>query len=67
MKTKVFKDKYKGQVMFAIYEVDDNGKKLGEKPVVSFGVKKAQAVKSHIVDLEKYVELYGDEVEESDI
>jgi hypothetical protein len=55
MKTKVFFEEFKGNKMFAIWPVDENGEKIGEYPVLSFGVKKAAAILSHIEELKEFV------------
>lgn len=57
MKTKVFEDEFKDQPMFAVFKVDEDGKK-GEKdkPVVSMGIKKAKFILKHFKELKDYVE-----------
>jgi hypothetical protein len=55
MKTKIFLDNFKGHKMFAVWEVNDQGEKQGEFPIVSFGGKKATAVANHIEELKDYV------------
>lgn len=56
MKTKVFFDTYKGYKMFAIWEVDEQGNKVGDSPIISFGSRKAKALMSHFGDLKDYIE-----------
>lgn len=68
MKTKVFREKFKGQVMFSVFEVDDSGKKKSEKPVLNMGIKKAELVLKHEEEFKEYVRLYGDSInEENDL
>lgn len=66
MATKVFKDKFKGKVMFSIWNVNENGEKISEKPVVSFGGTKAVAIVRHIKELEKYAQAFSDLEEEKE-
>lgn len=55
MKTKVFYDEFKGHKLFAVWEIDDSGAKLGNYPLVSFGGNKALAVVKHMEELKEYV------------
>ena len=56
MQTKVIKDEYKGNPMFKIIKVDEDGEQVGEYPVVSFGLKKAKAILDHKEELEQFIE-----------
>jgi hypothetical protein len=68
MNTKVFREKFKGQAMFSVFEVDDSGKKKSEKPVLNMGIKKAELVMKHEEEFREYVRLYGDSIsEENDL
>jgi len=68
MNTKVFREKFKGQVMFSVFEVDDSGKKKSEKPVLNMGIKKAELIMKHEEEFREYVRLYGDSInEENDL
>jgi hypothetical protein len=68
MNTKVFREKFKGQAMFSVFEVDDSGKKKSEKPVVNMGIKKAELLMKHEEEFKEYVRLYGDSInEENDL
>lgn len=53
--TKVIAQEFKGNKMFAVFEVDDAGQPVSEYPVVSFGLKKAKAILEHLSDLQKFV------------
>lgn len=55
MKTKSFKELYKGQTIFAIWEVDEQDKKVGQYPILSFGLKKAKVMNDHIQDLKNFI------------
>ena len=54
MKTKAFLDDFKGHKLFAVWEVDEQGNKLGDFPLVSFGGKKAVALANHLEDFKDY-------------
>lgn len=54
-KTKVFKDTFKGSDCFAIWPVDENDAKVGNYPIVSFGLKKAISIMKHVDELDKFV------------
>ncbi len=56
--TKAGSDEYKGNKLFAIYKEDENGD-LEEKPIISFGLKKAQALLNHLEDFESWCEENG--------
>lgn len=55
MKTKHFLDEFKGNKVFAVWEVDDQGNKVGEYPLFSLGAKKAIALMNHLEDFKDYV------------
>lgn len=55
MKTKVFLDEFKGHKLFAVWEVDDNGDKVGQYPLFSLGAKKAIALATHLEEFKDYV------------
>lgn len=55
MKTKVFLDEFKGHKLFAVWEVDDNGNKVGQYPLFSLGAKKAIALATHLEEFKDYV------------
>lgn len=55
MKTKVFFDNFKGHRMFAVWEVDDQGNKVGQYPIFSLGAKKAVALSNHLEEFKDYV------------
>jgi len=54
MKTKVFFDEFKGNKMFAVWEVDDQGNKVGDYPLFSLGQKKAIALSNHLEDFKDF-------------
>lgn len=56
METKVLAHEYKGHQLFAIFEVDEEGNKHKEIPLISFGFKKAQALFKHLDELKAFVE-----------
>lgn len=56
MNTKVFFEKFKGYPMFAVWEVDDNGSKVGQYPLFSMGTKKALALAEHLEDFKIFIE-----------
>jgi hypothetical protein len=49
--TKCFVEKFKGNNIISIWEVDSDGKKTSSYPLVSFGVKKAKLVSTHIEEI----------------
>jgi hypothetical protein len=55
MKTKHFLDEFKGNKVFAVWEVDDQGNKVGDYPLFSMGGKKAIALMNHLEDFKDYV------------
>lgn len=55
IKTKVFFETFKGNKMFSVWEVDDNGNKVGDYPIMSMGSKKASVVHKHVKELESFV------------
>ena len=54
MMTKVFLDEFKGSKVFAVWEVDDAGNKVGQYPLFSMGGKKAIALMGHIEDFKEF-------------
>lgn len=46
-KTKVFEDEFKGNKILAIWEVDENEQKKGERPIVAMGIRKLKAISKH--------------------
>jgi hypothetical protein len=54
MSFKVFKDTFKGHDIFAVWETDDSGNKVGKYPAVSFGRKKAQMLVQFITELQAF-------------
>ena len=59
MKTKVFLEEFKGHPMFAIWEVDEQGNKIGQYPLLSMGAKKANALAAHIQELKAFTDARG--------
>ena len=59
METKVFDDKYMERPMFTVWEVDENGHKVGERPKFSCGVVKAQFILKHENEIKEFVEKNG--------
>ena len=55
MKTKAFIEEYKGLLVFAIWEVDECGDKVGAYPLLSMGTKKAKALAKHLDQLQQFV------------
>lgn len=55
MKTKVFLDEFKGHKVFAVWEIDNNGNKVGQYPVFSLGAKKAIALSNHLEEFKDYI------------
>lgn len=49
--TKVFFEKYGKHDTIAIWNVDEDGNKLDERPIISFGKKKAQAIVAHMGEI----------------
>lgn len=54
MKTKVFFDLFKGHRMFAVWEIDDSGNKIGDYPLFSLGAKKAVALHNHLEEFKDF-------------
>lgn len=54
--TKVFEDEFKGNAMFSIWEVDEDGKRVGDYPIVNFGMTKAKAIVKHNEELLEFVD-----------
>lgn len=55
MKTKVFFDIFKGYKLFAVWEIDDSGQRVGQYPLFSLGSKKAMALANHLEEFKDYV------------
>ena len=66
MDTKRFENSFKGNPMFSVYEVDNNGDKkkkfdpntgkpVEPKPLLNLGLKKAMILLSHVEDLKSFV------------
>lgn len=53
-KTKVFFEEFKGNKMFAVWEVDDQGNKVGDYPLFSLGSRKAIALSNHLEDFKDF-------------
>lgn len=56
MATKRIPGEFKGNPMFQIFEVDEDGQPTSEYAVVKFGIRKAKAVLEHMDDLKAFVE-----------
>lgn len=54
MKTKTFLDEFKGHKLFAVWEVNDQGQKVGDYPLFSMGAKKAIALSNHLEEFKDY-------------
>lgn len=54
--TKVFEEEFKGSKMFAIYEVNVEGEKIKDRPVMSMGIKKATTMSNHTKELRQWVD-----------
>ena len=55
IKTKTKTGTYKGHIICQIVQVDDNNEEVG-KPLVSFGVKKAQAILDNVDGIQRFVD-----------
>lgn len=59
MKTKVFANSFGKHKLFSVFEVKEDGSKVGgeedAKPVVSFGIKKAKAILENLEELKAFV------------
>jgi len=53
MNTKLFVDEFKGFKVLAVWEVDDNGLKKGDYPIISLGRKKLRAVVDHVEEIKE--------------
>ena len=58
MSTRAGSDEFKGNKLFAIYNEDENGD-IEEKPIISFGLKKAQALLNHLEDFQAWCDENG--------
>ena len=59
MKTKVFKEEYRGHKLFTVWEVDEKGEKVEKRPIVSLGRKKSDAIYKHLDEFNNFIK--GDE------
>lgn len=66
MSTAVFLEEFKGYPIFAIYKVGKNGRKIGLKPIVSFGATKAKAILEHIEEIQEWVDNEGGGADDND-
>lgn len=57
MKTKVFFDIFKGYKLFAVWEIDDEGQRVGQYPLFSLGSKKAMALANHLEEFKDYIKV----------
>jgi len=62
MTTKAGADEYKGNKLFAVYKLEEDGN-IADRPIVSFGLRKAQALLNHLDDFETWCEEQGLEKE----
>jgi len=58
MSTRAGSDEYKGNKLFAVYKEDENGD-IENKPIISFGKTKAQALLNHLDEFEEWCEEQG--------
>lgn len=64
MLTEAAEQEFKGNKVFAIYEVDPSGNRIKSTkdgkayPVVSFGSRKARAILNHLNEIRDYVEKF---------
>jgi hypothetical protein len=56
MKTKVFLDTFKGSKVFAVWEIDESGEKVGQYPLFSMGAKKAIALMYHLEEFKEFAD-----------
>lgn len=57
MNTKAEEGEYKGNTLFKVIEVEEDGETpKSDYPVISFGLKKARALVNHIDELKAFVE-----------
>lgn len=54
-KTKAFVGEFKGHKTFGVWEVDNSGQKTGKFPIVSVGIRKAEALATHMEELGQFV------------
>lgn len=55
VKTKTKTGSYKGHIILNIFAVDENNQEVG-RPIVSFGVKKAQAILENVDGIQRFVD-----------
>ena len=67
MRTKVFENTFNGKPMFSVFEVNEDGEKVGKfntntgermeaKPVVNMGIKKADLALKHSKELADFID-----------
>ncbi|MDD0854010.1 hypothetical protein HBN50_12935 [Halobacteriovorax sp. GB3] len=55
-------EEYKGNKIFKIYKVDDQGNELEKYgTIISFGITKAKYLLEHMDDIKKFVDTYSNE------
>jgi len=55
MKTKVIEGDFKGNAIFAVWELDEEGNKKGDRPIVSMGKKKLKAILDHQEEAKQFI------------
>lgn len=53
--TKAFTEEFNGHPVIAIWEIDSTGKKIGRSPIISFGVRKGEAIHRHLDDILNFI------------
>ena len=48
-------DEYRGSQFIKIFEIDDKGEKKSEKPVISFGLKKAKVIVESLEEIKQFI------------
>lgn len=54
--TKVFIEEFKGSKIFSVFQVDEQGNKAEDRPVVGIGMRKAKALVKHLNELKNWVD-----------
>lgn len=57
--TAAFLDEYKGRATLGIWNVDEDGDKVGEYPLIAFGIAKARALVEHLDAIQEFVDTDG--------
>lgn len=57
MATKAFLGEFRGEKIFEIWNVDEAQKKVGQRPVISFGYNKACLILDHVASIEQFCDL----------